>query len=1261
MMTSLVLAVALNVSTNVSAPMADTGLVTTETASKGGRPDLYDFGKDAFGWLELRGVPAGEYELVLGELTNAAGHVDKVYGGSSIRCQRLKGRADGAAVFRVPMPKDARNTGDRAVPIPKPFGVVMPFRYVEVVKLPGAAEAGRFVRQTLHVPMDLTKASFACDNAVLNDVYEFCRYSIWATSFAGVYVDGDRERIPYEADAYINQLGHYAVDNDYRMARRTAEWLMDRPTWPTEWLQHEIMIAWADWMWSGETDFLRRHWDRLVAEKSLVAYARASDGLVVSNGKGPRGSAIPNVGDIIDWPAAERDGYDMRPVCGVVNAFHYRNLRELSEMAAALGKTDAAADFAARAKRVRASFRTVFRDAKTGLFRDGEGSSHSSLHVNAAALAFGLAEPSEHAALVAFLDGKGMACSVYFAQYLLEAFCAAGREDLAVKYMAASGERSWKGMIDFGSTITMEAWNVKAKPNLDLNHAWGAAPINVIARCLLGVTPLEPGFARVSVRPRLGGLSRLSGRVPTAKGVVEVKAEGDRLEVVTPVPARIAWNGAVSEVRAGRHMLGGTPSAVPVRVLKEGTDPAALLEEIRAARAAGERGTATVTVRGTVRLEKPIAFTPADRDIVFRGEPGATISGGFAITGWRDRGDGTWAEKLPRGADGKPAYFEQLFVNGRRADCSRVPKGDRSVRCVRKGRWAANDGKPAGANWRADISDYGLGGWGFGRVPEEAFRYLRALSDEELTNVRQIRHLRWDIDRHPVVYLERDIGLVGVPSEQPKDYNEFGEGDPVHYENVRTAFDTAGEWYYDARAGEVLYRPLPGETIATTSFEAPRDGLESLVTFRGEYRKDVKTGHADGSLVRTETASVVYAGDVTFDGIVFECTDAKPYRGPLLATSYQAGALTCCATVLADYARGVKLRRCTVRHNGSYAVWFRVGCVRNEVLGCTFTDLGGGGVKIGSFRNEDVDCRPSGARPATEYGPRSTSFNRVDDCLIADGGRVHMAGCGVLIGHASDNEVTHNEIRDLYYTGVSVGWVWGYGGSVAQRNRIAFNRIHHLGKNQLADMGGVYTLGTSFGTVVANNVIHDIESYGYGGWGLYTDEGSEGVLMENNLVYRTNCQGYHHHYGRNNTLRNNVFVLTSGGRVARADYAKGALAMTRKERHRSVTFERNVTCYSAAVALASCFGGSFAATEMCDWRGNLWWCTTGPVTMDEKNATTFAQWQALGCDTDGAAADPQFVDPAHDDYRLKPTSPALVCGFRPFDPAEAGRRTPSRR
>lgn len=484
---------------------------------------LIDFGKVAFGNIVMP-VPSGSglASVHFGEKLKE-GRIDQNprgtvrYGMTSIRLGQQRGN------WIVPAPVDARNVEQAgliyanppAVLTPPAWRSVMPFRWVEFEGLEADFPYELIRRRAAFSATWNDDASdFESSDETLNRIWDLCKYSIKATTFAGVYVDGDRERIPYEGDAYLNQLSHYTTDDNVTMAARTFDWLMENGTWPTEWAPHMVFMAHAEWMYSGDTDWLRHRYESLKL-KTLINRS-GEDGLVRSD------QADQKRHDIVDWPHKERDGFVFTEINTVVNAFHIQALKRMAEMAQAIGKDADAAAFAARADLARASFQKTLFDESAGIYRDGISTDHSSIHANFFPLAFGLVPIDKRPGVLAWLKSKKMQCSPYAAQYFMDALFEHGGAQKAIDLMLADGDRSWKHMLDSGTTITWEAWDLKYKPNQDWNHAWGAAPANLLPRFILGVQPAAPGWQTASIRPMTCGLKSARGKVPTPQGPVQI-------------------------------------------------------------------------------------------------------------------------------------------------------------------------------------------------------------------------------------------------------------------------------------------------------------------------------------------------------------------------------------------------------------------------------------------------------------------------------------------------------------------------------------------------------------------------------------------------------------------------------------------------------------------------------------------------------------------------------------------------------------------
>ncbi|MFI1354817.1 family 78 glycoside hydrolase catalytic domain [Streptomyces sp. NPDC020898] len=489
---------------------------------------LVDLGREIVGGLalEVTGSAGDTVEVRLGEELNSDGTVKYVLRATNTYREVWTLR-DGAQRFE--------HWGYRG------------FRWAELrtsLDLSGATVKGRAWK----LDWDDSQTAFSSSDPALDRVWELCRYSIEATR-GDLYQDTPtRERGPYEGDALINQLSEYGVQRSYALARWSNDYLVRLGTWPTEYRLMCAISAWEDYLATGDDRQLAKDYD-LLSAKNLTAYL-GSDGLVH---KAP-GSSSQDLGDLVDWPVASRDGYVFTSVNTVVNAFQYAAFDALAKCATALGKTDDATSLHARADTLAAAMRATLLDSAAGRFRDGAGTTHSAQHATAFPVALGVADALDDAVLAALGDtlaAGGMKVSVYGAQFLLDALFRLGRSDAALALLTSTATNSWLHMLDaLKATIVTEAWDPALKPNTTLSHAWASAPANAVARHVLGVQVTEAGAAGFRIRPRTGALTEVDGTVPSLRGPVSVSvrrsADAHSLKVTVPPNS-----SAVLEVEIG--------------------------------------------------------------------------------------------------------------------------------------------------------------------------------------------------------------------------------------------------------------------------------------------------------------------------------------------------------------------------------------------------------------------------------------------------------------------------------------------------------------------------------------------------------------------------------------------------------------------------------------------------------------------------------------------------------------------------------------
>jgi hypothetical protein len=632
---------------------------------------------------------------------------------------------------------------------------------------------------------------------------------------------------------------------------------------------------------------------------------------------------------------------------------------------------------------------------------------------------------------------------------------------------------------------------------------------------------------------------------------------------------------------------------------------ATLPRALSAARASAQHAT-TIYIRSGVHfLTEPLTITPADSGITlaaYRIEK-PVISGGRRITGWKEVALGRknlWSAETPETRNGR-WLFRELWINGRRAVRARHPnRGYLSV---------------------VDLPDK-ASDWTQGHT---RFRYREGdlIHSSSLTQAEVVVMTRWVESRLPVTSLDEAQHIVSFGK---RSVFELAPGDSYYVEGYLEALDTPGEWCLDSNTGKIYYQPRAGERLSEMDAIAPV--LSQVLRIEG---------HPE------QTRFVERA---SFKGLTFSHCEwyfPVPPRAEAASSSpklevggFSQAAMGVSAAVWGEGLRNCVFEGCSFSNLGNYALELGRGCQSNRVVRCEFSTLGAGGIKVGE----------GAIRDKAEELARA---NEISDCHIHDGGLMFHSAIGVWIGQSPDNQLTHNLIQDFYYSGISIGWTWGYGSALASNNLVAFNHVHHIGVKSdgdgpiLSDMAGIYTLGKQPGTRIINNIWHDIAAARYGGWGIYFDEGSSGILAQSNVVYCTTHGGFHQHYGETNQVWNNIFAFARDQQLQRS----------RVEPHQSFTFETNIVYFDKG----SLLGSEWADDHFqMDW--NVFFDARLGTTPDKLNfgKATIEEWRHRGHDRNSVLADPLFIDPGHHNFRLRPNSPAFKLGFQTIDVSQVGIR-----
>ena len=515
---------------------------------------------------------------------------------------------------------------------------------------------------------------------------------------------------------------------------------------------------------------------------------------------------------------------------------------------------------------------------------------------------------------------------------------------------------------------------------------------------------------------------------------------------------------------------------------------------------------------GTYAFHEPVFIRPEDSGTkesptIIRsvGDEKVILSGGISIKGWKKQGK-VWVADVPA-FNGRPLDFRQLWVNGKKAVRAR------------------------------DVEDFEKMNRICSVDEKNEILYVPAVSIRRLIDnkgklkakyAEMVLHQMWCVANLRIRSVEVQGDSAAIRFHQPESRIQFehpwprpmvttdGHNSAFYLTNARELQDVPGEWYHDMDARKVYYYPREGEKMQEAKVIVP--AVETLVRVEGTVDRPVchirfeKITFSYTTWMRPSEKGHVplQAGMYLTDGYRIDPKMQRNYLNHPLDNQGWLGRPAAAVRVVA--ARQIDFERCRFEHLGSTGLDYEEAVQGGVVRGCLFRDIAGNGLLVGSFS-------PAAHETHLPYDPADRrevcTQQQINNCYFTEIGNEDWGCLAIAAGYVGDVNIEHNEISEVPYSGISLGWGWTQTVNCMRNNRVHANLIHHYAKH-MYDVAGIYTLGSQPKSYVTENCVHSIYKPGYvhdpNHWFyLYTDEGSSFITVRDNWTegekYLQNANG----------------------------------------------------------------------------------------------------------------------------------------------------------